>query len=119
MSSFLSNSASAELKMGIVNWDNLFKQIPIYRESKEKVKKQFDPRARNLKTLEQEWSNLNDDDIKKEAGMSEKEKTALVKKINNSENKFRTVQEKIQADLQKVQQEELSKIRIIVETAIN
>jgi len=48
MSSFLSNSASAELKMGIVNLDNLFKEIPIYRESQEKVKKQFDPRARNL-----------------------------------------------------------------------
>ena len=31
MSSFLSNSVSAELKMGIVNLDNLFKQIPIYR----------------------------------------------------------------------------------------
>ena len=75
MSSFLSNSVSAELKMGIVNLDNLFKQIPIYRESQEKVKKQFDPRARNLKTLEQEWSNLNDDYLKNEAVMSEKEKT--------------------------------------------
>ena len=69
MSSFLSNSVSAELKMGIVNLDNLFKQIPIYRESQEKVKKQFDPRARNLKTLEQEWSNLNDDYLKNEAVM--------------------------------------------------
>ena len=76
-------------------------------------------RARNLKTLEQEWSNLNDDYLKNEAVMSEKEKTALVKKIQNIENKFRTGQEKIQADLQKVQQEELSKIRLIVETAIN
>ena len=119
MSSFLSNSASAELKMGIVNLDNLFKEIPIYRESKEKVKKQFDPRARNLKTLEQEWNNLNDEYLKNEAVMSEKEKSALVKKIQSIENKFRTGQEKIQADLQKVQQEELSKIRVIVETAIN
>ena len=119
MSSFLSNSVSAELKMGIVNLDSLFKEIPIYRESQEKVKKQFDPRARNLKNLEQEWSNLNDDYLKNEAVMSEKEKNALVKKIQNIENKFRTGQEKIQADLQKVQQEELSKIRAIVETAIN
>ena len=50
------NITSAELKMGIVNLDVLFKEIPIYRESQEKVKKQFDPRARNLKTLEQEWN---------------------------------------------------------------
>lgn len=119
MSSFLSNSVSAELKMGIVNLDNLFKEIPIYRESQEKVKKQFDPRARNLKTLEQEWNTLNDEYLKNEAVMSEKEKSALVKKIQNIENKFRTGQEKIQVDLQKVQQEELSKIRVIVETAIN
>ena len=51
--------ALAELKMGIVNLDLLFKEIPIYRESQEKIKKQFDPRARNLKTLEQEWNGLN------------------------------------------------------------
>ena len=49
---FLPSLVSAELKMGIVNLDTLFKEIPIYRESQEKVKKQFDPRARNLKTLE-------------------------------------------------------------------
>ena len=49
---------------------------------------------------------MNDDYLKNEAIMSEKEKSALVKKIQNIENKFRTGQEKIQADLQKVQQEE-------------
>ena len=31
--------ALAELKMGIVNLDLLFKEIPIYRESQEKIKK--------------------------------------------------------------------------------
>ena len=116
---FLASSpVSAELKMGIVNLDTLFKEIPIYRESQEKVKKQFDPRARNLKTLEQEWNTLNDEYLKNETVMSEKEKKDLVNKIQSIETKFRTGQEKIQADLQKVQQEELSRIRAIVETAI-
>lgn len=113
-----SSPVSAELKMGIVNLDTLFKEIPIYRESQEKVKKQFDPRARNLKTLEQEWNTLNDKYLKNETVMSEKEKKDLVNKIQSIETKFRTGQEKIQADLQKVQQEELSRIRAIVETAI-
>ena len=108
----------AELKMGIVNLDLLFKEIPIYRESQEKIKKQFDPRARNLKTLEQEWNGLNEDYLKNETVMSEKEKKALVKKIQDIEKKFRSGQEKIQSDLQKVQQEELSRIRAIVEKAI-
>ena len=116
---FLASSpVSAELKMGIVNLDTLFKEIPIYRESQEKVKKQFDPRARNLKTLEQEWNTLNDKYLKNETVMSEQEKKDLVNKIQSIETKFRTGQEKIQADLQKVQQEELSRIRAIVETAI-
>ena len=114
----VSSPVSAELKMGIVNLDTLFKEIPIYRESQEKVKKQFDPRARNLKTLEQEWNTLNDEYLKNETVMSEKEKKDLVNKIQSIETKFRTGQEKIQADLQKVQQEELSRIRAIVETAI-
>ena len=111
-------SAKAELKLGIVNLDILFKEIPIYRESQEKVKKQFDPRARNLKTLEQEWNNLNNEYLKNETVMSDKEKNELVEKIQSIETKFRSGQEKIQADLQKVQQEELSRIRGIVEKAI-
>jgi outer membrane protein len=115
---FLPNIVSAELKMGIVNLDTLFKEIPIYRESQEKVKKQFDPRARNLKTLEQEWNSLNDKYLKNETVMSEKEKTELVTKIQAIETKFRSGQEKIQADLQKVQQTELTRIRSIVEKAI-
>ena len=115
---FLPKIVSAELKMGIVNLDTLFKEIPIYRESQEKVKKQFDPRARNLKTLEQEWNSLNDKYLKNETVMSEKEKTELVTKIQAIETKFRSGQEKIQADLQKVQQTELTRIRSIVEKAI-
>jgi len=115
---FLPNIVSAELKMGIVNLDTLFKEIPIYRESQEKVKKQFDPRARNLKTLEQEWNSLNDKYLKNETVMSEKEKTELVTKIQAIETKFRSGQEKIQADLQKFQQTELTRIRSIVEKAI-
>ncbi len=111
-------NALAELKMGIVNLDMLFKEIPIYRESQEKIKKQFDPRARNLKTLEQEWNGLNEDYLKNETIMSESEKKELVEKIQGIEKKFRSGQEKIQADLQKVQQEELSRIRAIVEKAI-
>ena len=115
---FLPSLVSAELKMGIVNLDTLFKEIPIYRESQEKVKKQFDPRARNLKTLEQEWNSLNDKYLKNETVMSEDEKKELETKIQSIETKFRTGQEKIQADLQKVQQTELTRIRSIVEKAI-
>jgi outer membrane protein len=115
---FVPSIVSAELKMGIVNLDRLFKEIPIYRESQEKIKKQFDPRARNLKTLEQEWSGLNEKYLKNETVMSDKEKKLLVEKIQSIETKFRSGQEKIQTDLQAVQQEELSKIRAIVESAI-
>jgi outer membrane protein len=115
---FIPSSASAELKMGIVNLDQLFKEIPIYNESQEKIKKTFDPKARNLKTLEEEWNSLNEQYIKNETVMSDKEKKALVEKIQTIEVKFRNGQEKIQTDLKQMQQEELSKIRAIVESAI-
>ena len=87
---FLPNIVSAELKMGIVNLATLFKELPIYRESQEKVKTQFDPRARNLKSLEQEWNSLNDKYLKNETVMSEKEKTVLVTKTHAIETKFRS-----------------------------
>ena len=61
---------------------------------------------------------MNEQYLKNETVMSEKEKKALVEKIQGIEVKFRNGQEKIQTDLQKMQQEELSKIRTIVESAI-
>jgi len=115
---FIPSHVNAELKMGIVNLDSLFKEIPIYRESQVKIKKQFDPRARNLKTLETEWNSLNEKYLKNEKVMSESEKTSLVKKIKGIEKKFRAGQEKIQKDLKKVQGDELVRIRGIVENAI-
>ena len=114
----LPSLAVAELKMGIVNLDLLFKEIPIYRESQDKIKKQFDPKGRNLKTLEQEWNSLNDKYLKNETVMSEKEKQSLITKIQDIEKKFRSGQEKFQVDLEKLQREELSRIRAIVESAI-
>ena len=118
MAIFIPLSASAELKMGIVNLDQLFKEIPIYNESQEKIKKTFDPKARNLKTLEEEWNSLNEKYLKNETVMSDKEKKSLVEKIQTIEVKFRNGQEKIQTDLKQMQQQELSKIRAIVESAI-
>jgi len=115
---FIPSSVSAELKLGIVNLDQLFKEIPIYNESQEKIKKKFDPKARNLKTLEEEWSNSNEEYLKNETVMSDKEKKVLVEKIQKIEVKFRSGQEKIQTDLKQMQQQELSKIRAIVESAI-
>ena len=108
----------AEIKMGIVNLDLLFKEIPIYRESQAKIKKQFDPRARNLKTLEKEWSSLNDQYLKNEKVMSDSEKKSLVEKIKAVEDKFRSGQEKINQDLKKVQSDELARVRTVVESAI-
>jgi Skp family chaperone for outer membrane proteins len=58
--------------MALVNLDQLFKEIPIYNESQEKIKKQFDPKARNLKTLEEEWSNSNEEYLKKVNALRQK-----------------------------------------------
>ena len=62
---------------------------------------------------------MNEQYLKNETVMSDKEKKELVEKIQAIEVKFRSGQEKIQTDLQKMQQEELSKIRAIVESAID
>ena len=112
------STSQAELKMGIVNLDRLFKEIPIYRDSQAKIKKQFDPRAKKLATLEKEWNSLNDKYLKNEKVMASNEKESLVKKIQKVERDFRSKQENFNKELQKVQGEELARIRNIVETAI-
>ncbi|MBH44347.1 MAG: hypothetical protein CMD88_02680 [Gammaproteobacteria bacterium] len=111
-------TSQAEMKMGIVNLDRLFKEIPIYRDSQSKIKKQFDPRAKKLASLEKEWNSLNDKYLKNEKIMASNEKEKLVKKIQKVEKDFRSKQEKFNKELQKVQGQELSRIRNIVETTI-
>ena len=46
---FIPSSASAELKLGIVNLDQLFKEIPIYNESQVKIKKNLILKQETLK----------------------------------------------------------------------
>ena len=50
----VSHSALAEVKIGIVKLDILFKEIPIYKESQNKMKKEFKPKADELK----KWKHL-------------------------------------------------------------
>ena len=40
-----SHSVQAEVKIGIVKLDILFKEIPIYKESQRKMKDEVEPRA--------------------------------------------------------------------------
>ena len=108
----------SEVKMGIVNLSRLLNEVPMYKDAREKIQKKFDPRARNLKTLENEWNSLNDKYLKNESVMSEKEKKNLVTKIQGVEDKFRSGQEKLQIDLEKTQREEYSKIEKIVNETI-
>ena len=100
----------AEVKMGIVNLSRLLNEVPMYKDAREKIQKKFDPRARNLKTLEKEWNTLNDKYLKNESVMSDKEKKGLITKIQGVEEKLRSGQEKLQIDLDKTQREEYSKI---------
>ena len=108
----------SEVKMGIVNLSRLLNEVPMYKDAREKIQKKFDPRARNLKTLENEWNSLNDKYLKNESVMSDKEKKSLVTKIQGIEEKFRSGQEKLQIDLEKTQREEYSKIEKIVNETI-
>ena len=108
----------SEVKLGIVNLSRLLNEVPMYKDAREKIQKKFDPRARNLKTLETEWNSLNDKYLKNESVMSDKEKKNLVTKIQGVEEKFRSGQEKLQIDLEKTQREEYSKIEKIVNDTI-
>ena len=51
--------------------------------------------------------------------MSKNERKAKIKEISDIENKFRTMQQSLQKELQGKQNSELQRIRVIVEKAIN
>ena len=115
----ISNTSYAETKIGVVKLDVLFKEIPIYKESQTNLKNEFKPRADELKKIETSWNKLNDDYLKNERTMSKNERKAKIKEISDIENKFRTMQQSLQKELQGKQNSELQRIRVIVEKAIN
>jgi len=117
--SLFSNTLYADTKIGVVKLDILFKEIPIYKESQNKLKKEFKPKADELKKIETSWNKLNDDYLKNERTMSKNDRKAKIKEINETEQNFRSKQQKLQQELQTKQNSELQRIRIIVEKAIN
>lgn len=114
-----SNNLYADTKIGVVKLDVLFKEIPIYKQSQNNLKKEFKPKADELKKLETSWNKLNDDYLKNERTMSKNDRKEKIKEINQTEQEFRNKQQKLQQELQSKQNSELQRIRIIVEKAIN
>ena len=114
-----SNNSYADTKIGVVKLDVLFKEIPIYKESQNNLKKEFKPKADELKKIETSWNKLNYDYLKNERTMSKNDRKEKIKQINDTEQKFRSKQQKLQQELQTKQNSELQRIRIIVEKAIN
>ena len=114
-----SNNSYADTKIGVFKLDVLFKEIPIYKESQNNLKKEFKPKADELKKIETSWNKLNDDYLKNERTMSKNDRKEKIKQINDTEQKFRSKQQKLQQELQTKQNSELQRIRIIVEKAIN
>ena len=91
----------------------------MWRESQAKIKKQFDPRQRELKTMETELTSLNNKYLKNEKIMAKDEKESLIKQIQKSELKLRSEAESFGKDFEKVRASELDKIKVTVENAIN
>ena len=114
-----SNNSYADTKIGVVKLDVLFKEIPIYKQSQNNLKKEFKPKADELKKIETSWNKLNDDYLKNERTMSKDQRKDKIKEINDIEKKFRTKQQVLQQELQGKQNSELQRIRLIVEKAIN
>ena len=89
----VSQHAAAEVKIGIVKLDLLFKEIPIYKESQKNMKDEFKPKADELKKIETSWNKLNDDYLKNERVMSKSERKEKISEINKIEKEFREKQQ--------------------------
>ena len=79
-----SNNSYADTKIGVVKLDVLFKEIPIYKESQNNLKKEFKPKADELKKIETSWNKLNDDYLKNERTMSKNDRKEKIKQINET-----------------------------------
>src|SRR6202166_412310 len=114
----MSGPASAEIKMGVVNFQKLLEDAPQTKTAMQALENEFAPRRRELLTLQNDLK-ARDEKLQKEgAVMSEPDRTKAEKTLRDQQREFSRKAGEFQDDASTRRNEEIGKVQRYLVTEI-
>jgi outer membrane protein len=107
----LTGTASAEIKMGVVNFQKLLEEAPQTKTAMQALENEFAPRRRELLTMQNDLK-AKDDKLQKEgAVMSEADRAKAEKTLRDQQREFSRKAGEFQDDASTRRNEEIGKVQ--------
>jgi outer membrane protein len=108
---FAAGQASAEIKIGVVNFEKLLEEAPQTKSAMQALDNEFGPRRRELMTLQNDLK-AKDDKLQKEgAVMSEGDRANAEKTLRDQQREFQRKAGEFQDDASTRKNEEIGKVQ--------
>src|SRR6202795_4634578 len=115
---FAAHTASAEVKMGVVNFQKLLEDAPQTKTAMQALENEFAPRRRELLTLQNDLK-AKDDKLQKEgAVMAEADRAKAEKTLRDQQREFSRKAGEFQDDASTRRNEEIGKVQRYLVTEI-
>lgn len=112
-------SAMADTKIGVVDMEQVFQRLPQREQVSTQLKREFEPRVRELQKLEEEGQKLIEKFKKDESFMSKDQKKQSQEKLAKLQMEFNQKRQSFEQDNARRQSEERTKILKGVKEAID
>ena len=111
-------AASAETKVGIINFSEVMSKLPQKDAISQKLKKEFSGRESELKRLGEEIETSRTDYVNNVATMSESQATEKKRELQKKMSDFKLKESAFKEDLEKRSREEQLKLASQIKTAV-
>jgi outer membrane protein len=115
----MSQTASAEIKIGVVNFQKLLEEAPQTKNAMQDLENEFAPRRRELVTMQNDLKARDDKMQKEGAVMAEADRVKAEKTLRDEQREFSRKAGEYQDDVSQRRNEEISKLQRYLAQEIN
>jgi len=115
----LSAPASAEIKLGVVNFQKLLEEAPQTKSAMQDLENEFAPRRRELMTMQNDLKARDEKMQKEGALMAEADRQKAEKTLRDEQREFSRKAGEFQDDASQRRNEELNKVQRYIASEIN
>jgi outer membrane protein len=107
----VTHQASAEIKIGVVNFQKLMEEAPQVKSAMQALQNEFGPRQRELVTMQNDLKSRDDKLAKEAAVMAEADRIKAEKTLRDQQREFSRKGGEFQDDLSTRKNEEIGKVQ--------
>ncbi|WP_051326747.1 MULTISPECIES: OmpH family outer membrane protein [Aliagarivorans] len=115
---FPSLAVQAETKVAVIDVQRIFQEMPQAQESDKRIRDEFEPRAQEIRKLEDELQALLEKRERDAALMSEADMIQMNRKLQSLDNQYKQARGYFEEDRRKRSVQEQGKLMAIIEAAV-